>query len=444
MLEKHGRRHLDKISSMYRAIHNGECENPFFASSKEQISTMWEEYSYLASFDRRINNKDGIDSLNSSERLANRPKATYRNDIVYRQPKSPTAYMQPRTATNSANNWNFDYISPPDEEALARDGFVPEWQRTERFQRDLAANTDETPPKAQIDDENGPKYIVKVDLSPHLMDRDLNSDGPLSHLWTQRKAHMENGARTEMLTISSIEHYYNDAGESSTSITNLDAPNGISDYHLSPKFRWLNIQQGTLSLRLLKDLVCNCPYIDEETLSVTVRLLRDQEEKMKIPSDNNGPDEPGTAIRYDGILKGRRWTATSVTFLTAPFMTIKHGNFNHKRRTDEYSARNMLQMLYQYDPEDKIIGFSGSTTYDALFGKKAAVYVPEMWCLLIDPNIIITMSELSLAELRGRNIHIESFEPYNSSCTVLFHCDNGITERRGITRDWTFTASSSR
>lgn len=91
-------------------------------------------------------------------------------------------------------------------------------------------------------------------------------------------------------------------------------------------------------------------------------------------------------IRYNGSVDSSE-TNTSVTFVATPYLALMEKQSSRiAKGGGEYRARTLTQTLYHYEPEDQVTGISQPTIYEDLFDRKKAVFVPQMWCLLIDPS----------------------------------------------------------
>ncbi|KAI1376537.1 hypothetical protein F4677DRAFT_81083 [Hypoxylon crocopeplum] len=431
----------DSIPSICRPLPDGTFRNPF-TSSKEDTMAMFE-----ASIAAKNTGKPSPwmywakkHSMGSNRLRRNAHDSTFNHQVRHEAAGQSTfpepARTVPATYSQTPSMGQYNDQIP---------GYYNgQWQQNYmQYGLDEVLPDPLQPAHVRVDNPSDSKIIVTVPIqpSPHI-NKDL-SVRPLSHLWIQSNALMENGTRTELVKISSIEHYYDAFGNSMTAVTKLggsnDIPNVAPTGSMSPGIKWLNIQTETLSLGFLRDLVVDCPYRNE-ALSLALKLLGDQEAQASKPSNENDSSEFGTAIRYDGCRRGKE-TITSVTFIAHPYLTVKEKRMSlMKQKGNEYLAKTLVQTLYRYEPEDQLADISESTIYEAPFGKKRVAFVPQLWCLLIEPDIMITMSQLPLAELAGRNIEIEddSLDSQKRTRTVSFHYDNGVEQRREIKCDCTY------
>ncbi|KAL7625278.1 hypothetical protein AAE478_004494 [Parahypoxylon ruwenzoriense] len=429
---------LDSTSSIDPTRTTGQYSNPFKAS-KEEITAMFEDR-FGPNTPARRTRQILLPQLGTPQLPQREPNYSYTRQSPQPQHKvydAPSYYYHgsyeainelphsipsmhtqtPDTGQDSNQQLPIHPLATPD--------YDQQWQQNDRTQHRLDANLIGTtqPPHEQLDHSSDSRAIIRVPLQPSF---DRNGDhptGPHSHLWTQPKVQMENGGQTELLIISSIEHYYNASSENMAVITQSDSAALPSSENMNPQINyWLNVQQETLSLSSLRDIVIDCPYIRDEALSVTIQLLFDQEAQASKPSSDDDSTELGTVIRYDGHrnINDNVETVTSVTFITAPYLIVKERREGHLAHDGkEYLAKTLIQTLYHYEPEDQIAGFSEPTVYETPF------------------DIIITMSQLPLAELAGRRVEIEvGLLDYRKKIrTVFFRYGNGVEKRKEIRCD---------
>lgn len=150
----------------------------------------------------------------------------------------------------------------------------------------------------------------------------------------------------------------------------------------------------------------NSPYVSQDLKTVALTLLQDVWKKFKRVSENGVHLEPGAVLRCIGQYDGEDGEETPpVTFFSTPYLALqKKAAFSGRDKGRHMMT--LLESLYGYDVEGDR---EDSQIVRKLFPglQKDSIHVPQLWCLLVGPDLVITFSELSAKELCGDLIEVD-------------------------------------
>ncbi|KAI6086058.1 hypothetical protein F4821DRAFT_140126 [Hypoxylon rubiginosum] len=208
-----------------RPLPDGTFRNPF-TSSKQDVMAMFDATRAAKNAnqrtpwirwlqeDKNAMRQSQIDSSEYRRRLKNPGQATSSTQV----PSAPTIEIQAPPIGQYENK------KDPN-----RDGYNGQWrQEGNYFQHGLQVDPlrgTTRPPDPLVDHSSPPKNIVTVNLPPSPStspSKPINSSDPLYLSWAKSEFQIDNGVHTQLLTISSIEHYYDVFGKSMATITKLD------------------------------------------------------------------------------------------------------------------------------------------------------------------------------------------------------------------------------
>ncbi|CAM1505780.1 Fc.00g114170.m01.CDS01 [Cosmosporella sp. VM-42] len=217
---------------------------------------------------------------------------------------------------------------------------------------------------------------------------------------------------SELLIIQAAEFSTDDSGQGKITIV---CPMGPRKIDPSPvEMRWLHVQRPNLDPEVIQRLVWNCPFIAYDLRSVAMTLLEEVQKRFTGKSDRGVYMEPGSVLRSTG-----RYTDTdipveetetdSVIFLACPYLALgEDSKVDVYEPETNYQAQTLLQSLYGYDVgrERELSQVAAKMSADT--PKTDLLHVCQTWCLLIGPDILITMSGQSAQHLRGESVVIDS------------------------------------
>jgi hypothetical protein len=121
--------------------------------------------------------------------------------------------------------------------------------------------------------------------------------------------------------------------------------------------------------------------------------------------------EPGSILRYIGKREeewdrsdpNSRLETDSVIFLSVPFLTLEPKS-SASRAGNEHRPQTLLQSHYGHDVGSQREYSQAVQKMNITGSKKDAIHVNQLWCLLIGPSILITVSDKPAKEVRGKAI----------------------------------------
>ncbi|KAF2969003.1 hypothetical protein GQX73_g4578 [Xylaria multiplex] len=193
----------------------------------------------------------------------------------------------------------------------------------------------------------------------------------------------------------------------------------------------IHLQQDTLCLDDLRELIRNCRFLDDDLKIVAEHFLKIDcakfEKKYSSGSRQGYYIEPGTVLRCDERYdqdpsKG----AKSVFFCSVPYLQLGSHcmpeGLGEEGKTRTHPARTLMESLYDYDLLDDrdsrqtILQYSSS-------GQDSILYIPQIWYLLCGSDILISYSQLPLDEVRGDSIQLRD-ESERSLIAVVTDLDH--------------------
>ncbi|TGJ82820.1 hypothetical protein E0Z10_g5942 [Xylaria hypoxylon] len=259
---------------------------------------------------------------------------------------------------------------------------------------------------------------------------DLKCNGAMSGHWGMDSSPLGRGGKSYLTRIRSLEHYADRSGQDRITIirphlNESNKPDGTRT------LRWLHLQQNTLCLNDLRELIRNCRFLDDDLITVADRFLEIEcakfEKKYSSGSQQGYYIEPGTVLRCDVRYdQDPSRGAKSVFFCSVPYLQLgdhgEPGEFGEEGKIRTHPARTLMESLYDYDLLDD------RDSRQAILqcfppGQDSILYIPQIWYLLCGSDILISYSQLSLDEIRGDSIQTRN-ESERSLIAVVTDLDN--------------------
>ncbi|OTB14861.1 hypothetical protein K445DRAFT_318771 [Daldinia sp. EC12] len=248
------------------------------------------------------------------------------------------------------------------------------------------------PPFQQVEDRGLSKTFM---ISNSSRSATINTTHPE---WDQTDTVWSDGTVLKLLTIHASEYSVNKDGKHTIRLMCPNRPPPVGSNIPEVQFRWLHLQRPFLDLGLLEKWVRNSPFIDHELKIVVMNVLMEVKERephrpMGIPRP-----EPGCILRgirgYDtnGSLDSR-----SVIFFSSPYLLL--GKKPSSMRSGEgHHMLSLLESLYGYDV-DSDRKDTEVTKRMNIGSSNETLHVPQLWCLLVGNDILITLSKFSAYDL---------------------------------------------
>ncbi|KAI1485619.1 hypothetical protein F5X96DRAFT_674469 [Biscogniauxia mediterranea] len=254
-------------------------------------------------------------------------------------------------------------------------------------------------------------YISTVELKSSSNNMKSNPHNGYEHVWEKPNDYLEDGrqTKTSLIPISSGE--YLEEGHRGSAIT-LNCPDDFQAAASADDIKvwWLHVHRKSLTINLLEDLLISCPYIHDEAKGVALAFLSHILPTVEKRSSVGKYIEPGYVMRHDGRHSRSRYKKdTSITFIAAPYLSLMSGATSEHKSKEEHITRTLLQSLYDYDLQD--IRTSRNLSWRQMFSSDKTIYAPQLWCLLVDSNVVITLGDISVPHITGRLIGINQYEP---------------------------------
>ncbi|KAI1106049.1 hypothetical protein F4804DRAFT_82626 [Jackrogersella minutella] len=223
--------------------------------------------------------------------------------------------------------------------------------------------------------------------------------------WNQPEAKLEDGSNSRLFEIHASEYSLNKDGRKKIRLMCPDRPPPDSKPP-AVQFRWLHLQKQSLRLDDLIRLVINSPYISGELKIVTLNVLEDIKNRASRRLVGGPHVEPGSILRGVGSYDVDEDIQNQpVIFLSSPYLLL-----NRKPplagADKEHRMLSLLESLYGYDVESDRQD-SDVMQRMSLGPSKDRLYVPQLWCLLVGNDILITLSELPVPDLAKDLIDID-------------------------------------
>ncbi|KAF3076308.1 hypothetical protein CFAM422_001597 [Trichoderma lentiforme] len=240
-------------------------------------------------------------------------------------------------------------------------------------------------------------------LSSYGEPRDSINSAPHAHYWEEGSANI-NGLLKHLQTFQDLEYSVNDAGQEE--VSRQEGPPTHDESRNSMQTKWLHLQSATMDLDVLQQFVMECHLIGDDVKTVTIELVKRAGKKYLRHSETGPYIEPGSVLRGIGnysqqnSLSQKARPTVPVVFVASPYLRLRplKGHQNGGNRGDHH-PRTLLQNLYGFDvtpnrDKTQIVRKIGNSSQ-----LNNALHVNQMWCLLIGPTILITMSDHTTEEL---------------------------------------------
>ncbi|KAI0897390.1 hypothetical protein F4806DRAFT_398504 [Annulohypoxylon nitens] len=172
------------------------------------------------------------------------------------------------------------------------------------------------------------------------------------------------------------------------------------------QFRWLHIQRQFLRLDDLNKLVINSPYISNELRAIALNVLSDVKTRASRRLAGSLHVNPGSVVRgtssYD---TGDDLQNQHVIFFSSPYLLLsKKPSITNAEKGQCMSS--LLESLYGYDVESDGQD-TGLMKMMSLKPSNSSLHVPQLWCLLVGNDVLITLSDLSVQDMTEDLIEID-------------------------------------
>ncbi|RTE80717.1 hypothetical protein BHE90_004813 [Fusarium euwallaceae] len=222
--------------------------------------------------------------------------------------------------------------------------------------------------------------------------------------WLAPKRDVDASCSTERLDVNALEYSVDQDRVA------LVCPEGPQTRVVDPRsiqLRWLHIRRATLDLAILRKYVVDCPFLSNDMKSVAIQVMTEVENKFSSRFGNSTCIRPGS-IRCIGSYPpsdgGPSKKTKPVIFVSSQYLNLQPVEAHHKHDLGQL-PQPLLRCLYGYDVD------AGRENDQAVrkmsISSKEVLHVGQLWCLLVGPGILITMSQHSIDELRGQHITLE-------------------------------------
>ncbi|KAI1503181.1 hypothetical protein F5X99DRAFT_425986 [Biscogniauxia marginata] len=251
--------------------------------------------------------------------------------------------------------------------------------------------------------------IATVELKPPTNNMKPTPNKRYEHVWEKHRDYLEDAGQTSLMPISSGE--YLEEGLRGSAIT-LNCPDDVQGAAKADDVKtwWLHVNRHSVGISLLEDLLISCPYIHDDAKWVALAFLGHVLPTVEKQSSVGKYIEPGYVMRYDGRHSLSRYKKdTSVTFIAAPYLSFMSGATLGHESKEDHITRTLLQSLYDYDLQD--IRASRNSSWRQVFNSDKTIYAPQLWCLMVGTNVVITLGDISVLHITGRLIGVNPYEP---------------------------------
>ncbi|KAI1087686.1 hypothetical protein F5B19DRAFT_497148 [Rostrohypoxylon terebratum] len=235
----------------------------------------------------------------------------------------------------------------------------------------------------------------------------LNFHGNAAHPeWNQPEAYLEDGSRSRLLTIHASEYSLTKDGRQMIRLMCPDQPPRAEPPTSAVQFRWLHLQRLSLRIEDLNKLVVNSPYISNQLKRVALNVLGEVKNGASRKLVGGPYVESGSILRGTSSHNiGTDSKNQPVIFLSSPYLVL-----NQKPSVvDAEKGQRMfslLESLYGYDVESDRQD-TGHLKRMGLEPSQGTLHVPQLWCLLVGNDVLITLSELTVHDLTQDLIEID-------------------------------------
>ncbi|KAI0883680.1 uncharacterized protein GGS22DRAFT_194936 [Annulohypoxylon maeteangense] len=258
----------------------------------------------------------------------------------------------------------------------------------------------------EVESEGLSKTFI-VPKSPQATSLPLNFHASTAHPeWSQHEFTFDDGSVSRLFSIHASEYSLNKDGWQKIRLMCPDRPPPAEPCSSGVQFRWLHIQRQLLRLDDLNKLVINSPYISNELRVVALNVLGEVKSRASRKLVGGPYVESGSILRgtssYDADKDSQN---QPVMFISSPYLLLSQ----KPSFTDVDKGQRMfslLESLYGYDVESDRQD-NGLMKRMGLDPSKGTPHVPQLWCLLVGNDVLITLSELPVQELTKGLIEID-------------------------------------
>ncbi|KAI1206728.1 uncharacterized protein F4807DRAFT_438038 [Annulohypoxylon truncatum] len=257
----------------------------------------------------------------------------------------------------------------------------------------------------EVENEGLSKTFI-VPKSPRDTSLPLNIYANTAHLeWNQPEAPFEDGLST-LFAVHASEYSLNKDGRQKIRLMCPDRPPPAEPSPSGVQFRWLHIQRPFLRLDDLNKLVINSPYISNDLRIVALNVLSEVKNKASRKLVGGSYVESGSILRGTSDYSASKNSQNQpVIFLSSPYLLL---NQKPSLADADKGQRmfSLLESLYGYDVESdrQDTGLMKRMNFDP---SKGTLHVPQIWCLLVGNDVLITFSELPVQSLTKDLIEID-------------------------------------
>ncbi|KAM3539329.1 hypothetical protein ARSEF1564_007749 [Beauveria bassiana] len=265
---------------------------------------------------------------------------------------------------------------------------------------------------------------IEVTVAPHGLEKPtLAVTEPTAMAWLQpHTICQEDNATTELLAIQALEHFEDGSGRSNVTLVSM--PEAVTEAKKETsviQMRWLHAKRQALSLDYLVRLISHCPsdILSYDLKQVALSLLEDGCQNLQHRVDNGKIIEAGAMLRYTGIYaEDAKKETDPVIFLSVPYLLLKEKT-RRVAGQEGFESSTLLQFLYGYVMGDEPEGKQVVNKINRSLARKM-VHVPQLWCLLIGPSILVTLADCALTEIQHGGITIDRrrYSARGDSCLV--------------------------
>ncbi|KAI5468180.1 hypothetical protein BGZ63DRAFT_373096 [Mariannaea sp. PMI_226] len=174
------------------------------------------------------------------------------------------------------------------------------------------------------------------------------------------------------------------------------------------QMKWIHLKRHCLRFDILKKLVVKSPFIAQELRQVAGKVLEEVHTSHSHESENGQGFHPeqGSVFRCIGKHDAEGTSETPpVVFVSSSYLVLSKKASLSGLDKGHYMM-GLLQSLYGFDVGGDQQHLDVARKMD-LGAAKEELHVPQLWCLLVGSDLLITFSELSLEELRANLIEID-------------------------------------
>ncbi|KAM3522508.1 hypothetical protein NHJ13051_005606 [Beauveria bassiana] len=265
---------------------------------------------------------------------------------------------------------------------------------------------------------------IEVTVAPHGLEKPtLAVTEPTAMAWLQpHTICQEDNATTELLAIQALEHFEDGSGRSNVTLVSM--PEAVTEAKKETsviQMRWLHAKRQALSLDYLVRLISHCPsdILSYDLKQVALSLLEDGCQNLQHRVDNGKIIEAGAMLRYTGIYaEDAKKETDPVIFLSVPYLLLKEKT-RRVAGQEGFESLTLLQFLYGYVMGDEPEGKQVVNKINRSLARKM-VHVPQLWCLLIGPSILVTLADCALTEIQHGGITVDRrrYSARGDSCLV--------------------------